>query len=153
MSFLKAVTIITLWLVLSFFWVSMGQSQERQCSPNSNLENMLRPHPVLADWHRFCVKSKACEMDGKELFQILAGNETLSTKLNQARVKFEQFYIPISHLMALDWGCLSQEEIRDLQSDLTLINHSLGRVLSSMSTLDSDFLRATVLLDHPSDFV
>lgn len=152
MSFLKAVTIITLWLVLSFFWVRLGQSQERGCTDFGNMSDLISPHPVLADWYRFCVDRKACEPNAKDIFRIIAGNETLSTKLNQAHVKFNQIYSPLTRLISADFGCLSALEIQDVQSDLASINDSLLKVLNPLSLADQDYLRAVVILSHASDY-
>lgn len=154
MSFLKAVTIVTLWLVLSFFWVSMGQSQtnESECQP-VNLESLIAPHPVLSDWYHFCLERKACEPNAKDLFRIISSNETLSTKLNQANVRFDQIYSPLARLIESDLECLPSDGLQNVQSDLTSIEDSLRKVLTHLSAADGDYLRAVVVLSQASDFV
>lgn len=154
MSFLKAVTIITLWLVLSFFWVSMGQSQayEEECH-RVNLESLIKPHPVLSDWYRFCRDRNVCDGSVKDLLRIISNSETLSTKLNQASVRFDQIYSPLSRLIDSNLECLAARDLQDVQSDLSLIDDSLHRVLTKISLADADYLRAVVVLSQASDFV
>lgn len=152
MGFLKAFTIITLWILLSFFWVSIGQSKELDCLSYGEVVTWLKPHPVLNDWYHFYVGRHACEPSGEEFFKTLASSEPLSTKLNQAKVTFEQFYIPISNLISVNWERVREGKEQNIQSDLSLIDTSLKKALSKMSVADQDYFRAIVLLDLPSEF-
>ena len=140
-------------ILLSFFWVSMGQSKEMECKNYGEVESWLGPHVVLRDWYQFYVARHAClPQQEAEFFKALASSETLSTKLNQAKVTFDQFYIPIANLIDIDWKKVKEVKAQNIQSDLTLIDISLKKTLSKMSTLDQDYFRAVVLLDLPSEF-
>ncbi|MBI4224113.1 MAG: hypothetical protein HY609_04210, partial [Deltaproteobacteria bacterium] len=97
MGFLKAVTFITLWILLSFFWVSFGQGQAKICSDYGQMETWLKPHPVLKSWFYFYTDRQNCATDEETFFKTLAASEPLSIKLNQAEVTFEQFYVPLYH--------------------------------------------------------
>lgn len=152
MKFLKAFSIITLWILLSFFWVSMGQSKEKGCMNYGDVETWLKPHPVLSDWYHFYSGQHVCNTSGDDFFKTLASSESLSTKLNQARVTFDQFYVPVSHLMNINWDQVKVGNMQSIESDLTQIDHSLGKTLKTMNPADQDYFRATVLLDLPSEF-
>lgn len=152
MSFLKAITIITLWMILSFVWVSMGQSKAKECFNYGEAESWLTAYPVVEDWFHFYVGQNSCEVKTEEFFKTLASSEPLSTKLNQARVKFDQFYIPLSHLLEIRWGSVQEKEAQNIQSDLTSIDHSLRKVLQEMTLADRDFFRSIILLGIPSEF-
>lgn len=154
MGFFRAVTLITLWVLLAFFWVSLGQSQVKECPNYGEVENWLRPYPVLGSWYHFYVDHQACVVDEKAFLQTMAASESLSIKLNQAQVTFEQFYVPLYHLLAVDnWVRMDQDETQKIQSDFLLIDHSLAKTLKSMSSADQDYFRAVVLFDLPSEFV
>jgi len=152
MGFLKAVTIVTLWILLSFFWVSMGQSAERNCLSYGDMETWLKPHLILNDWYQFYVIRHDCEPRGEAFFKTLASSEPLSTKLNQAKVTFDQFYVPISNLISINWESVKTGREQNIQSDLILIDHGIRKALSKMSSADQDYFRAIVLLDLPSEF-
>ncbi|MDO8526062.1 MAG: hypothetical protein Q7T03_00070 [Deltaproteobacteria bacterium] len=152
MGFLKAFTLITLWILLSFFWVSMGQTKEKECLNYGNVESWLKPHPVVMDWYRFYASRHACIYDEADFFKALASSEQLSTKLNQARVTFDQFYVPVSHLIGVDWKMVRDGSAQGIQSDLTQINHSLDKTLSKMNSAEQDYFRSIVLLDLPTQF-
>lgn len=153
MSFLKAITIITLWMILSFVWVSMGQSKAKGgCLDYGELENWVKSYPVVKDWYHFYVDQNSCEAKPEEFLKILSSSEPLSTKLNQVKVKFDQFYVPLAHLLNIKWGNVDEKELQNIQSDLTLIDNSLKRVLQPMSLADGDYLRAVILLGLPSEF-
>ena len=154
MGFLKAVTFITLWILLSFFWVSLGQGQAKNCPAYGQMESWLNANPLLKSWFHFFVDRQNCEIDEEAFFKALAASEPLSIKLNQAKVTFEQFYVPLYHLLAIvDWNEVSREEAQTVQSDLSLIDHSLRKALGKMNLADQDYFRAVVLLDLPSEFV
>lgn len=152
MGFLKTFSLVVLWVLLSFFWVSMGQTKERGCLNFGTMESWLKPHPVLNDWYRFYASRHSCIHDEADFFKALASSEPLSTKLNQARVTFDQFYVPVSHLIGIDWSRVEEESLQGIQSDLTLINHSLNKAMSKMNPADQDYFRSIVLLDLPSQF-
>ncbi len=152
MSFLKAFGIITLWILISFFWVSLGQAAPKNCLSYGNAETWMKPYPVLSEWYRYYVDKHACETDEANFFKILASSEPLATKLNQVKVKFDQFYIPLSNLMDIQWGNVKDGKLQNIQSDLTLIDGNLEKVLSHMKAADQDYFRSIVLLDLPSEF-
>lgn len=153
MIFLKAFTIVTLWMILSFFWVSLGQSKTVDCFNYTEVESWLKEHPTVEEWFRYYIDKNGCTAQEEEFFKTLAGSDALSTKLNQAKVKFDQFYVPVSHLLEVDWESVADKESQNIQSDLTLIDHSLKSVLQKMNPADQDYFRATVLLGLPSDYV
>lgn len=155
MGFFKAILFITLWVLLSFFWVSMGQAEVRSCSNYGAVASWLKPCPVLKSWYQFYLERNACESDAEAFFKTLAASEALSIKLNQERVTFEQFYVPLYHLLSIgSWDrVLDQGEAQTVQSDLVLIDHSLKKSRGKMDAADWDYFRAVVLLDLPSEFV
>lgn len=151
---LKFISIIAFWVAISFFWVSLGQSQSfAPCRGYQNVEIFLEGNQVLADWFHYYLAERKCEGDENDFFKVLATSETLSTKLNQARVKFHQFYVPLFNVTGLNWERIEVDKTLDIQSDLKSIENSLTSVLSNMNPADADYLRATVLLTLPSDFV
>lgn len=152
MGFFKAITFITLWVLLSFFWVSLGQGQGR-CASYGEMEGWLKAHPELKSWLRFYVERQNCAVDEEAFLKTLAASEPLSIKLNQAKVTFEQFYVPLYHLLSVEnWEALGGESAQSIQSDLSLINHSLKKAMETMNLADQDYFRAVVLLDLPSEF-
>lgn len=153
MIFLKAFSIVALWMILSFFWVSLGQSKNVDCFNYAEVESWLKEHPTVQEWFRYYIDKNGCAVTEGEFFKTLASSEPLSTKLNQAKVKFDQFYVPVSHLLEIDWESIADKESQNIQSDLTLIDHSLKAVLQKMTAVDQDYFRATVLLGLPSDYV
>lgn len=152
MGFLKAFTIVTLWILLSFFWVSLGQSKEVAAINSGEVESWIKPYPHLDDWYRFFKDRNADGATAAEFFKTLASSESLATKLNQARVTFDQFYVPVSHLMTQNWEKVEGANSQRIQTDLISIDHSLGKILSRMNAADQDYFRAMVLLDLPSEF-
>lgn len=154
MGLLKAITFITLWILLSFFWFKVGQGQAKDCASYGQMESWLNPHPVLKNWFHFYVARQNCEINEEAFFKALAASEPLSIKLNQVRVTFEQFYVPLYHILSVaDWQEIGQEETQKIQSDLSLIDHSLERAMKKMNLANQDYFRAVVLLDLPSEFV
>lgn len=154
MGFLKAITFITLWILLSFFWVSLGQGQAKRCPSYGEMESWIKPYPLLTDWYHFYMDRQDCLLNQEEFFKTLAASEALSIKLNQAEVTFEQFYVPLYHVLSIEnWGGLDKEEIQKIQSDLNLIDHSLKKAMGLMNAADQDYFKAVVLLDLPSEFV
>lgn len=153
MGLLKAVTFITLWILLSIFWVSLGQGQTNPCSSYGQMEDWLKSHSALKSWFHFFVDRKNCIIDEEAFFRALAASEPLSIKLNQAKVTFE-FYVSLYHVLSVpDWAQVEREEAQAIQSDLSLIDHSLKRAMGKMNLADQDYFRAVVLLDLPSEFV
>lgn len=153
MGFFKAVTLIALWILLSFFWVSLGQSQLKRCGSYGQLDGWLKPYPLLGSWYHFYVDRKECEANSGEFFKTLASSEQLSIKLNQAKVAFDQFYVPIYNMLSLDWKKVGPEDFQKIQSDLSTIDHSLKKAVFDMNAADRDYFRAVVLLDLPKEFV
>ena len=152
MNFLKAFGIIAFWIFLSFIWVSLGQAKERECIHYGSVETWIKPYPVLNEWYKFYVDKNACESHEADFFKILASSEPLATKLNQAKVKFDQFYVPLSNLMQINWESIKDGKFQNIQSDLSLIDINLHKALSSMNSADQDYFRSIVLFDLPSEF-
>lgn len=148
MGFLKAITYIALWVLLSFVWVSLGQA--RSCPNYGAMGACLKPYPVLNSFYHFYVDRQDCVIDQEAFFKTLAASEQLSIKLNQVKVTFEQFYVPLYHLLSVE-GCESSDQ--KIQSDLSVMDHSLNKALKSMNAADQDYFRAVVLLDFHSEFV
>lgn len=154
MGILKAVTVVMAWILLSFFWVSHGQSAEIRCSNYGQVDSWLEPYPVLRNWYHFYVDRQDCEANAEEFFKALASSEQLSIKLNEVRITFDQFYVPIYDVLEMtDWQKILQDDFQNIQSDLSLIDHSLRRAMGNMKAADQDYFRAVVLLDLPRDFV
>lgn len=152
MSFLKAFGIIAFWIFVSFVWVSLGQAKERECLSYGSVETWMQPYPVLNEWYKFYVDKHACQLQGDDFFKILASSEPLATKLNQAKVKFDQFYIPLSNLVNINWDSIKDGKLQNIQSDLSLIDVNLKKALSNMKSADQDYFRSIVLFDLPSEF-
>ncbi|MBI5299469.1 MAG: hypothetical protein HY877_04150 [Deltaproteobacteria bacterium] len=154
MRVIKPILIVALWVALSFIWVGVGQSADRVCTTTENIESWLTPHPVLKEWYQFYLNRHTCLTDKGDFFKTLASSETLSTKMNQARITFDQFYIPLYHLMSVDWDDgVKEEKGQNIQSDLILLDHSLKKVLSNMSNDNRQYFQEMVLLDLPGEFV
>ena len=153
MWFLKAVTFITLWVLLSFFWVRVGQSQVRSCPNYGQIETWVKAYPTLKSWYHFYQNQQKCESNESDFFKTLASSEPLSIKLNEARVSFEQFYVPVYNALSVDWGKAGEEESQKIQSDLSSIDQSLKKAMGKMNTADQDYFRAMVLMNLPSEFV
>ena len=92
-------------------------------------------------------------MDINEFLKTLAGSDQLSIRLNQAQVSFDQFYVPINNVISVNWEDIDQETSQKIQSDLSLIDHSLNKAMVHMNSADKDYFRAVVLLNMPTEFV
>lgn len=153
MRFLKSAIIVVFWIALSFLWVGSGQSGDRDCLNPENIESWLNPHPVLKEWYQFYAERHSCPATQGDFFKTLASSETLSTKMNQSKVSFDQFYRPLYHLMSVDWDNGKEEKGQNIQSDLILLDQSLKKVLSNMSDDNRQYFQEMVLLDLPGEFV
>lgn len=151
MGVLKAVTFITLWVLLSFFWVGLGESKS-PCPNYGSIESWLKPYPTLNSWYRFYVDRQDCKAGDGEFLRVLASSEPLSIKLNQAEVLFDQFYVPIHDLLSINWEKVAGEETQKIQSDFSTIDHSLKKAMINMNAADQDYFRAVVLLSLSTDF-
>lgn len=140
-----------LWVLLSFFWVSLGQSKEG-CPDYGQMESWVKPYPTLNSWFHFYVDRKNCEAEDGDFFRILASSEPLSIRLNQAGVMFDQFYVPIYDLLSVNWERVDGEETQKIQSNFSSIDHSLKKAMLQLNAADQDYFRAVVLLNLPTDF-
>ena len=154
---MKSITLslirIAFFVVLSFFWVSLGHAAQSHCRQAEGAEEWLDSHNTLRDWTEYYFAQNQCRGSVQEFWKALATSEPLSTKLNQVRVTFDQFYIPLAHLLRPRWDEMDLEETQEIQSDLMMIDVSLQKVLKQMSAADGDYFRATVLSGQESDFV
>jgi len=132
----------------------MGQSAEKHCTSYGQIDSWLKPYPTLESWYHFYSDRQQCDMSAEEFFKTLASSEPLSIKLNETRVSFEQFYVPIYSVLAVtDWKKIGDDDSQKIQSDLSSIDHSLKTAMGRMSDLDRDYFRSMVLFDLSSDFV
>lgn len=153
MLWLKRVGVVLLWVALSFMWVGLGQSRAKKCENYGQAVSWLKPYLILNDWYHFYLNEQNCTLEMEDFLRVLAASETLSTKLNQAKVTFDQFYTPIYHLLELDWEKVDKKDFQNVQSDLSVINDSLRRTMLLMPLPDQDYFRAVVLLGLQREFV
>ncbi len=151
MRLFKAVGFIALWVLLSFLSIRLGQAKE--CVADKRVEGWIHSYSTLNSWYHFYLNRQGCDMDISDLLKTLAGSEPLSIRLNQAKVSFDQFYVPISELLDVNWEGIDKEDDQKIQSNLSIINHSLNRAMGTMGEADKDYFRAVVLLNLPSEFV
>ena len=149
---LRTYTIVALILIFSCFFVQVGFAKSL-CASQSETSTWFKPYPLLNEWYAFFAAQQECSADTRAFFNTLVNSDTLSTKLNQAHVSFDQFYAPLYHLLSRDWEEMKRTDSQDIQSDLSAIDHALKRAMSLMQSLDQDYFRSVVLLELPREFV
>lgn len=157
-SVLKSVALAAFFLSLALLWAPLGHAgntaaKDQGCRHGGAVEEWLESHATLKDWAQFYFDQHQCHSTVDEFLKALAASEPLSTKLNQERVTFEQFYVPLAHLMKVNWNGVRGEEMPDVQSNLMLIDVSLKKVLVKMNDADADYFKSMVLSESGSDFV
>lgn len=157
-----SLTRLAFFLALALLWMPLGHAaggktadskMANDCRVYSSMADWLESHATLDDWTRFYFHQHDCRGSLDAFLKLLATSEALSTKLNQARVTFDQFYVPLSHLLQVNWNRVDSEEMPEIQGDFMLLDISLKKVLVEMTTADADYFRATILIGGESDFV
>ncbi|MDO8494689.1 MAG: hypothetical protein Q7S68_05075 [Deltaproteobacteria bacterium] len=144
---------------VSLVWAGFGSAQERGkegvaiCQDYGSLDAWTASHPTVQSWYHFYVNHQDCVIDVADFFKILASSESLSTKLAQEKVTFENFYIPLSYLLSVNFEAVGADEAQEVHANLDLIEQSLSRAMVHLHDQDKKFLRAIVLLGEETEFV
>lgn len=159
---LISLTRLAFFLALALLWVPLGHTASergvgnklaKECRLYAGMSDWLESHATLDEWTRLYFHQHGCRGSLDAFLKLLATSEALSTKLNQARVTFDQFYIPLSHLLQVNWNRVDSEAMPEIQGDLMLLDISLKKVMVEMTAADADYFRATILSGGESDFV
>lgn len=145
--------LVVLWLAVSLLWAASAFPQTSQCTNFGKLDSWLGNYPTLKNWYHFYVAQLDCDSNEKGFIELLSDSEALSIQLAEAKVTFEQCYVPMSEMIDSDFDRLETDRAGEIQGNLMQIEQCLHKAMRNMSPAEQDYFRALVLLRRESQFV